>query len=197
MIDADALSELTVRDLLATHEAVLADLRKRGIVRTNDEPAGQYAEWLAHQAFGGMLEPNSTGSRDLATPDGRRLQVKCRVLRNGSVDERQLSPFRGFEFDEALVILFDPAYEVTRASLLTKEQVMRLARWQPHVNGRVLIARDAVLALGTDVRRRLRAGARGGRIDVTDHARHRGLSPFPPEAGRPCDAADIRARPAG
>jgi len=34
--------------------------------------------------------------------------------------------------------------------------VLRLARWQPHENGRVLIARDAVLNLGTDVKKRLR-----------------------------------------
>jgi len=156
MLDADALTELSVRDLLATHEAVLADLRRRGIVRTDDAPADQYARWLAHQAFGGLLEPESTPSHDLTTPDGRRLQVKSRVARTGGVDDRQLSPFRTVDFDELLVILFDTTYEVTRAALLTNEQVMRLARWQPHMNGRVLIARDAVLALGTDVRRRLR-----------------------------------------
>jgi hypothetical protein len=85
------------------------------------------------------------------------MQVRCRVIRTGQQDERQLSPFRNVDFDDALVILFDPSYDVIRAASLTREQVMRLARWQPHMSGRVLIARDAVLALGTDVRRRLRS----------------------------------------
>ncbi len=156
MIDADAMSELTVRDLLATHEAVLADLRRRGVVRNDDAPSDQYARWLAQQSFGGVLQPESTPGHDLMTPDGKRIQVKSRVARTGAMDERQLSPFRSVDFDEALVILFDDTYDVTRAALLTNEQIMRLARWQPHMNGRVLIARDAVLALGTDVRRRLR-----------------------------------------
>jgi hypothetical protein len=152
--ELDDMSGRTVRELLATHEAVLTTLRTRGVVRTSDAPAGQYAEWLALQVFGGTLAPNATKSHDLTTPDGTRVQVKCRVLRNGDAGERQLSPFRSVDFDEALIIFFDATYEVQRAALLTAEQVLRLARWQPHVNGRVLIARDAVLNLGTDVKKR-------------------------------------------
>ena len=157
MIDAGAMSELTVRDLLATHEAILAALRERGVVRTEEAPAHQYALWLAHQAFGGVLQADGDASHDLTTPDGKRLLVKSCVVRSGRDDERQLAPFRSTNFDEVLVILFDATYEITRAALLTHQQVMRLARWKPHMNGRVLIARDAVLALGTDVRRRLPA----------------------------------------
>jgi hypothetical protein len=156
MIDADAMSELTVRDLLATHEAVLTALRDRGVVRTDEAPEQQYALWLAHEAFGGAITPESA-SHDLTTPDGRRLQVRSYIIRVDQIDDRHLAPFRNVDFDEVLVILFDASYEVTRAALLTNEQVMRLARWKPQLNGRVLTARDAVLALGTDVRRRLPA----------------------------------------
>jgi hypothetical protein len=157
MLEADAMDGMTVRDLLATHEAVLTALRSMGVVRTSDAPAGQYAEWLALQTFGGALEENSTKGHDLVTGEDRRMQVKCRVLRTGHAGERQLSPFRSCDFDDALIILFDPTYEVMRAALLSAEQVLRLARWQAHVNGRVLIARDAVLSLGVDVKKRLRA----------------------------------------
>jgi hypothetical protein len=156
MIDAAAMSELTVRDLLATHEAVLTALRDRGVMRTDESPAQQYALWLAHEAFGGAITPESM-SHDLTTPDGRRLQVRSAVVRADQVDDRQLAPFRNVDFDELLVVLFDASYEVLRAAMLTNEQVMRLARWKPQLNGRVLVARDAVLALGTDVRRRLPA----------------------------------------
>jgi hypothetical protein len=160
MIDAEAMSELTVRDLLATHEAVLEALRGRGVMRTDDAPAQQYARWLAHEAFGGVMAPEGA-HHDLLTPDGRRLLVRSVVVR-GARDDRQLAPFRGVDFDELLVILFDASYEVIRASVLTKEHVMRLARWKPQLNGRILTARDAVLALGTDVRRRLPSNRASG-----------------------------------
>jgi hypothetical protein len=62
-----------------------------------------------------------------------------------------LSPFRSFDFDTALVILFDPAYEVSRATHLSADQVQRLSTWRRHVNGHILIARDRVLDLGVDV----------------------------------------------
>jgi hypothetical protein len=65
--------------------------------------------------------------------------------------ERQLSPFRSFAFDQALILLFDPEYAVQRAVLLSAELTERCAPWRAYVNGYVLVARDAVLDLGTDV----------------------------------------------
>jgi hypothetical protein len=147
-IDAAAL---TVQDLLATYEAILAELRERQVVRTNDAPAGQFAEWLAQRVLGGTLALNSVKSYDLTTEDGLRLQVKCRVIRKDGAGARQLSPFRSFDFDRCLVLLFSPSYEVQRAVLLSPGQVENAARWQNHVNGHVLIARDSVLALGEDI----------------------------------------------
>jgi hypothetical protein len=151
MSSSTAMSNLTVRELLATHEAVLTELRSRDVVRTNDAPAGQYAEWLAQRVFGGELAPNSEKSYDLTTTEGVRLQVKCRVVRRDDAGERQLSPFRSFGFDQALIVLFGPGYTVRRAVLLSAEVVKQRARWSAHVNGHLLIARDGVLDLGTDV----------------------------------------------
>ena len=113
LITTQKLQAATSRQILATYEVLRDELRHRDVVRTNDAPAGQYAEWLAHRALGGTLEANSVKSHDLVTRDGRKIQVKSRVLRSPSkASERQLSPFRSFEFTEALVILFDRGYDV-------------------------------------------------------------------------------------
>ena len=147
----------TPREILATYEVLRDELRRRNVVRTNDAPAGQYAEWLAHRALGGMLEANSVKSHDLVTRDGRKIQVKSRVLRSPSkASERQLSPFRSFEFTEALVILFDREYDVIRGTLLPMSVIRRNATESGHVNGRIFTARDALLDLGTDITKRLR-----------------------------------------
>ncbi len=143
--------ELSTRELLAEYERILAELRRREIIRTNDAPAGQYAEWLAREVLGGELAPNSTKSYDLTTPDGQRLQVKARVLRNDVAGERLLSPFRSFDFDQALVLLFDVAYRVKRATLLPADLIRDNSAEDLHSNARRFVARDAVLALGVDV----------------------------------------------
>ena len=144
-------SDLTVRELLDMHETALAELRCRGVVRTNDSPSGRYAEWLARQVLGGTLAPNSEKSYDLEIPDGTRIQVKCRVVRNGNAGELQLSPFRSFDFDQALIILFNTSYDVQRAVLLTADLARKIARWRDYVRAFVLIASDTALDQGDDV----------------------------------------------
>ena len=67
------------------------------------------------------------------------------------VSERQLSPFRSFDFEKSLVILFDRTYGVLRAVLLPCEIVRSQSTFNKHVNGSILIARDTVLLHGEDV----------------------------------------------
>ncbi len=152
LISQRGLQAVPSRLLLATYESILMELRDREVVRTNDAPAGQYAEWLAWRVFGGELAHNSVKSYDLLTPEGDRIQVKARVLRKPNlVSERQLSPFRSFDFEKSLVILFDRTYGVLRAVLLPCEIVRSQSTFNKHVNGSILIARDTVLLHGEDV----------------------------------------------
>lgn len=158
LISKRGLQAVPARLLLATYESILGELRERAVVRTNDAPAGQYAEWVAQRVLGGVLADNSVKSYDLVTPEGLKVQVKARVLRKPNlVSERQLSPFRSFDFDQALVILFDRTYGVARAVLLSHDVVEAASTFNKHVNGNILIARDSVLALGDDVTDRFRA----------------------------------------
>ena len=71
------------RELLVQYEGILAQLRDLGVVRTNDAPAGQFAEWLAMSVIGGTLAPNSQKGYDLDLTGSTwgKVQVKSRVLR--------------------------------------------------------------------------------------------------------------------
>ena len=110
------------RELLVQYEGILAQLRDLGVVRTNDAPAGQFAEWLAMSVIGGTLAPNSQKGYDLDLTGSTwgKVQVKSRVLRENSARERQLSPFRSDGYDHALVILFDRDYSVWRAAMMPR-----------------------------------------------------------------------------
>ena len=85
-------------------------------VCTENAPAGDYAEFLVASALGGTLAPNSEKSFDVLVGD-LRVQVKARVVSDPPKSGHlQLSPFRSFDFDEAIIVLFDDlSYGVRKA----------------------------------------------------------------------------------
>ncbi len=141
------LTEFTDRDLFAQYGSVMRELLRRRLVRTANAPAGDYAEYLVALTLGGELAPNSVKSWDLRAPKGTRVQVKCRVVgESPKIGERQLSPFRSFDFDYLVIVLFAPDYSVRRAVQIPVDTVKALSRHRSHVNGHVLMATDSVLS---------------------------------------------------
>ncbi len=160
------LSAVETSELFALYRRALAELRSRGVVRTENAPAGDYAEYLVASAFGGELAPNSEKSWDVRFQDGRRTQVKARVVSEPPRrSQRQLSPFRSFNFDSVIIVLLaDKDYRVWRAVEVPRIVAESAARYNRHVNGHVLHATEDVLnhELAIDVTERLRTLA-GGR----------------------------------
>lgn len=161
--DPEGVGSATIGELFELYRAILRELRARGVVRTENAPAGDYAEFLVAAAVGGELAPNSEKSWDVRTPTGTRLQVKSRVVssppRSGQL---QLSPFRSFDFDEAVIVLFsDEDYSVTKAVRLPRGVVEGLSVYNEHVNGHIAHARAAALShpSAVDVTDLLRAAA--------------------------------------
>jgi len=151
-------------DLFSTYGAILRELKGRGIVRTENAPAGDYAEYLVAKAIGGKLEGNSKRSFDLRAPDGRRIQVKCRVADVSKKNPRtQLSVFRSFDFDQVAIVLLTADYAVHRGVLVPSAFAKQKASFRKHVNGYVLHARTSLLdAVGNvDITAALRAASEG------------------------------------
>jgi hypothetical protein len=142
------LSGMEVAELLALYRSILAELRGRGVIRTDNAPAGDYAEYLVAIAFKGELAPNAAEKGwDVKTADGARLQVKARVVSEPARrSQRQLSPFRSFGFDEAVIMLLSERdYSVARAVRLPRAVVEKLSVNNSHVNGHILHATEQVL----------------------------------------------------
>lgn len=115
-------------DLLRQHGEALKELRRRGTIRTSNNPVGDYAETLFCRAFGWDQTPNSERDTDAIGPDGTRYQIKSRRLtqHNGS---RQLGALRRLpdkNFDVLAAVLFAEDFSVIRAALIphsvTKER---------------------------------------------------------------------------
>ncbi len=151
------LVSMSVPELLDTYRAILRELRRRDVVRTANAPAGDFAEQLVAKALRGQLAPNSQRGYDLRTPDGRRIQVKCRVLDETRKNpRRKLSPFKSFDFDDAVIVLLNSDYTVHRGVLVPVAVVKRVAK--KRANGHVADARSALLDApeNTDLTKRLK-----------------------------------------
>jgi hypothetical protein len=140
------LSTSSESDLFAFYRAILIELKSRGVIRTGNAPAGDYAEYLVKTALGGQLAHNSEKAWDVLA-DGEKLQVKARVLSDpAKPGQLQLSPFRSFGFDSAVIILLSAAdYTVLRASKVPRHVIESSATYRQHVNGRVLFARPEIM----------------------------------------------------
>lgn len=142
------LSNYSSQDLFAFYRATLTELLARGVIRTRNAPAGDYAEYLVSLAFGGALAPNSAKSWDILAPTGERLQVKCRVVSEPLKGraQRQLGVFRTFDFDLLVIVLLsDVDYHVVRAVSLPQAVVEPLAVRYDYSNGYTVYATDDVL----------------------------------------------------
>lgn len=159
------LSTVSDSGLFSLYRAILSELKHRGVIRTENAPVGDYAEYLVATALGGELAPNSEKSWDVLGEGGEKLQVKARVVSDpAKPGQLQLSPFRSFGFDSAVIVLLSATdYAVSRASKVPRCVVESSAIYRQHVNGKILFARPEIMGHpdATDLTATLRAAQNG------------------------------------
>jgi hypothetical protein len=143
------LAGLSPLDLLALHSAIGDELRKRELVRSSNNPAGDLAETLFCKSFGWVQAPNSMPAADAVSSDGVKFQIKSRRITtaNGS---RQLSAIRNLDhggFDFLAGILFESSYSILRAALIPLEIVKQNSKHQSHTNSALFHLKDSVWEL--------------------------------------------------
>ena len=139
---------ITTEKLLQYYGQILDELRKRKVVRTFNNPVGDYTEWLVANQLELTLVANSTSGYDALDSLGLKYQIKGRRLttRNKS---RQLSAIRNLEnhdFDYLIAILFNEQFEVEQVAKIPHEIIEKYAQYRKHVNAHILILRDNVLS---------------------------------------------------
>lgn len=140
------LPDLSVPELLAAHSSVIDELRRRGIVRSKNNPTGDYAEWLVSTSMGLALESNSAKGFDAVDSSGRRYQIKGRRItpNNKSTQLGVVRNLEGVDFDFLVAVVFDQDWTVLRAAKIPHRAVASVAAFRPHVNGHVMHLRPSV-----------------------------------------------------
>ena len=154
------VEDLPVLDLMRLHRQTLYELLRRGVVRSLNQPQGDWAETLVKVAYDGQLAPKSEKGYDVKALDGTRLQVKARALDYPKIGSNITSAFRSEEFDAMVVVLLDLRdLGVAKAAELSRETAYANAQYRKHVNGWVLVPNEALMSQGIDVTERLRTAA--------------------------------------
>lgn len=143
MID---LKDAPVSALLELHGDVLAELRRREVVRSANNPTGDYGELLFSKAFGWTLNGNSSADADAVCVDGLRYQIKCRRLATPK-GSRQLGFIRRLPerpFDQLAAVLLDGKFRVIRGAIIPYDIVQPRAAYVDSVKAWKFILRDSV-----------------------------------------------------
>lgn len=141
------LHNLSVNELLKLQSSILEELRARKIVRTLNNPIGDYTEWLVAKALNLELANNSSAGHDAISTDGVRYQIKGRRV-TPSNKSTQLGVLRNLDkndFDILIAVIYNEGFEVRHAISIPHEVIRDYASFRSHTNGHVLLVREPLL----------------------------------------------------
>ena len=141
MKDLKHMSEI---ELLRTHAAIIDELIRRDVVKTRNNPVGDYTEWLVSRCMNLELQPNSRASFDAVDASGIRYQIKGR---RDSRTRIQFSSIRNLDeqgFDFVIAVVFDDDYSIRFALKIPYGLVREFSKFQDHTNGHNLILTEKI-----------------------------------------------------
>lgn len=139
-MNGNELARMTEKELLRLHGAAINELRRRKVVRTQNNPVGDYTEWLVSRALDLKLEGNSAIGYDAINERGIRYQIKGRRLAQKN-HACQLSAIRNLHdklFHFLAVVVYDTNYDIIHAVLMPHATVCKYATYREHVNAHIL-----------------------------------------------------------
>ena len=142
MKELQAMSEV---ELLQAHSAVIGELHRRKVVKTENNPLGDYTEWLVCNRLGLEAQGPSQAGFDATDHQGVRYQIKGRRSEANSV---QFSPIRKLEdhrFDFVIAVIFNGDYSVRLAIKVSYKAVPTLSRYRAYINGYIPIVTSKVV----------------------------------------------------
>lgn len=124
----------SAKQLLSMHSEIIRELKLRKILRTENAPVGDYAEWLIARAFDGDLLDKSAKGVDVVTKD-MRIQVKARTVDPHSNKSIPTGAIRDWNFTHMAILLFNRGnYQMLSAWMVPTDAIKRVTRYAKHDN---------------------------------------------------------------
>lgn len=142
------ISKYSVKDLLLQYVVIIEELKKRGILRSNNNPIGDYTEWLVSKAFDLKIQSNSNKGYDAIDSTGNKYQIKGRKITPEN-PSRQLNVIRNLEdkhFDFLIGVLFDKDFSVIEAYKVPHSIIGKYSTYSEPQNGEILQLKGELLS---------------------------------------------------
>lgn len=140
-------STLTDGELMRSYCALMAELRRRGVVRSSNNPIADYTESLVARSLNLTLESKSNAGYDGVDAEGVRYQIKGRRLTAENCST-QLSTIRNLDnkpFDQLAAVMYSQHLDVLYAALIPVHIVREHAKFSTHSNGHIFLFKKSVL----------------------------------------------------
>lgn len=137
-----------IKELLQLQAAITNELKAREVVRTQNNPLGDYTEWLVAKALDLELEVNSKAGYDGISKTGVRVQIKGRRVTPEN-NSRQLSAIRKYDekdFDELVAVIYNEDFNIIEALQIPYSVVGEYATYREHQNAHILILKGPILS---------------------------------------------------
>ena len=134
-------------DLLKLHSLILKELKDREVIRSKNNPLGDYTEWLVSNKLNLDLARKSSAGHDATDKNGVKYEIKSRriTIENKS---RQLSVFRELKlkkFDFLIAVVFDSNFNIDEAYKIPHDVVFEYANLRKYLNGHLLHLKGKIL----------------------------------------------------
>lgn len=135
----DLFARLNDFELLGLWARLMTELNGRGVIRSDNNPIGDYCEFQVAAHYGVKPAGNSNAGHDLTSPDGSRIQVKGRRRRADSCKPPYFSGARNLSdepppFDFLIGLILNRDFSVHEAWQLPVERVRHYATYRKHTN---------------------------------------------------------------
>jgi hypothetical protein len=124
------------------------ELRRRQIVRTQNNPLGDYTEWLVAKSLNLDLANNSKAGYDAIDSNGVKIQIKGRRItsKNKSTQLNAIRNLQEKDFDELIAVIYDEHFNINEAVSIPHAVIAEHATYRKHVNAHILIIKGPVLS---------------------------------------------------
>lgn len=122
------------------------ELRQRKIIRTNNNPASDYGEWLVSKKMKLTLESSNKKGYD-AYDKNNKYQIKSRRV-TGKTKSRQLGVIRNLEnkdFDSLIGLIFDNDFNIIEAYQIPHATIKKHGKYSQHQNGHIIQLHGGIL----------------------------------------------------
>jgi hypothetical protein len=141
------LNKKSVRSLLILYNELMNELRRRKVIRSTNNPVGDYTEHLVKKKLDLSISGGSTAGFDAKDNKGRRYQIKGRRVtkENRSTELSAIRNLKKKPFDFLIAVVYKQDFSVDYVAKLTCSAVKKHAGYSKHVNAWRLQMRRSLL----------------------------------------------------